>query len=243
MVIPRKDQPHSLTHDTLPVTLGHEFVGTISKAPEGSKLSIGQHVVVDPRLNCSSCYDCTNQASNLCKDWGFLGLHGGGGGGFSEAVAVDEKMCYALPDSIPLREAVVIEPLVVGRHALAVAGIKDWSGLSVLVLGGGPVGLSTMYNLRAVGAGKVFVSEPTAVRQEHARELADEVFNPLIANIGEECRTRTDGRGVDVVFDCAGVPAGMRSGMDAVKRRGLYVNVAGWEEQVCASAGVSSGTS
>ena len=89
----------------------------------------------------------------------------------------------------------------------------------------------------------MFVSEPTAVRQEHARELADEVFNPLITNIGEECRTRTDGRGVDVVFDCAGVPAGMRSGMDAVKKRGLYVNVAGWEEQVCESAGVSSGTS
>ncbi|KAK4616179.1 hypothetical protein CLAFUW4_10473 [Fulvia fulva] len=48
--------------------------------------------------------------------------------------------------------------------------------------------------------------------------------------IGDECRKLTGGIGVDVVFDCAGTPAGLDAGMDALRTRGTYVNVAGWEK-------------
>jgi len=58
------------------------------------------------------------------------------------------------------------------------------------------------------------------------------VFNPLITNVANECRARTGGVGVDVVFDCAGIPAGLNNGMDALRIRGTYVNVAGWEQPV-----------
>lgn len=50
--------------------------------------------------------------------------------------------------------------------------------------------------------------------------------------IGDECRKLTGGIGVDVVFDCAGTPAGLDAGMDALRTRGTYVNVAGWEKPV-----------
>ena len=227
------------------MVIGHEFVGRVADASQvgpsqtgkdgkqkgKQRLKVGDKLVVDPRLNCRECWDCMNGNDNLCVKWGFLGLSGGGGG-FCERVAVRESMCYIVPDSVDLGDAVVIEPLVVGRHALAVAGAVDWGKVSVLVVGGGPVGLSVLWNLKVMGVGKVYVSEPTKTRRDMVGELADEVFDPSKQNVADMCRERTLGRGVDVVFDCAGVPLGMRTGMDAVRRKGVYINVAGWEQPV-----------
>lgn len=192
--------------------------------------------MVDPRINCTTCTACKSGNSNLCLNWGFIGLNGGGGGGagFSEKVNVSSRMVHVLPESVDLNDAVLIEPLAVARHALSAACIDDFSGLSVLVVGGGPVGLAVLYNLRAKGVGQVFVSEPTARRAGMVRDLglAEEVFNPLICSVPEECCSRTDGEGVDVVFDCAGIPVGLKAGMDSLRVKGTYVNVAGWEAPV-----------
>jgi threonine dehydrogenase-like Zn-dependent dehydrogenase len=211
--------------------MGHEFCGRITQVPDGSEMKVGQPVMVDPRLYCKSCAQCQSAATHACRTWGFLGLSGGGGGGFSETVAVDPSMCYPLPESVPLKYAALIEPLAVGYHAVNCAGVKDsdFGKHSALVLGGGPVGIATIMVLRARGAGKIFVSEPTVKRKEHTVELADAVFNPLKENVGERCRELTGGEGVSIVFDCAGIQAGLNDGFDALRYGGVYVNVAGWE--------------
>ena len=239
LVIPKKDRPHVLTGAHLPVTIGHEFCGHITQLPEnaigadGTPLRIGQAVMVDPRLNCGSCFSCKGGESHICGKWGFLGLHGGGGGGFSETAAVKPEMCYPLPDDLPLDHAVLIEPLAVGRHALTMSGVPPscWLNTSVLVLGGGPVGFSVLCNLRAAGATQVYLSEPTAQRQAQTKPWSSEVFNPLEQDVPSECRKATGGKGVDIVFDCAGIAAGMKDGLSALRPRGTYVNVAGWEGQ------------
>lgn len=141
-------------------------------------------------------------------------------------------MCYALPDSVKTDEAALIEPLCVARHGLSVSGIDDFSNLTVLVIGGGPIGISTLWNLRALKAKTLIVSEPTEVRQAHTKDLANHVFSPMKVDIGSECRKLTDGVGVDIVFDCAGIPAGMKAGIDALKPRGDYINLAAWEQPV-----------
>lgn len=237
LVINPPERPHSLTGEHIPVTLGHEFCGRISQvsAEAGENgWKVGDAVMVDPRLNCQKCEVCLRGDDNVCSKWGFLGLNGGGGGGagFAEKCAVQSRMCYLLPESVKLENAALIEPLAVGRHALNNSGFEDFSKLNILVVGGGPVGLSVLHNLRAKGAGKLYVSEPTAKRQQQTREFADEVFNPLITNVAEECRAKTNGAGVDLVFDCAGIPAGLKNGMDALRIKGTYVNVAGWEQPV-----------
>ena len=189
--------------------------------------------MVDPRIKCYGCQPCKVGIDNLCSKWGFLGIHGAsGGGGFSEFAAVDANMCHALPDSVQLDEAALIEPLAVGRHALKSSGIKDFSNVSALVLGGGPIGLSVLWNLCALGSGPFIVSEPSSVRRQQTQGLARKAIDPLTSNVGSECRGLTNGLGVDVVFDCAGVSAGLIAGLDAVNIHGTYVNVAGWEKPV-----------
>jgi threonine dehydrogenase-like Zn-dependent dehydrogenase len=213
--------------------MGHEFCGRVMQTPadSSSHLKVGQAVMVDPRLYCGSCASCQSLNTNACANWGSLGLSGCGGG-LSETVAVDASMCHVLPDSVPLELAALIEPLSVAHHAATCAGVKDWSVQSVLCVGGGPVAIAVVMVLRAQGVGKVFVSEPTAKRREHAVDIADAVINPVEESVGQRCRSLTNGKGVDVVFDCAGVQVGLETGMDALGIGGIYVNVAGWETPV-----------
>lgn len=235
LVAPRPETPHPITKESIPITLGHEFTGTVVQAAkEGGKgLKVGDKVIVDPRINCGGrCFACKNGVTNLCDSWGFVGLSGGGGG-FAEFCAVEEKMCHLLPGDVELGEATLIEPLAVARHALTVSGFERFEGLDVLVVGGGPIGLAVLWNLKAVGgARRVVVSEPAEGRRRHCEKLADLVVDPREGRIGEICRSKTGGKGVDVVFDCAGIPAGLKDGMDALRVKGTWVNVAGWEVPV-----------
>lgn len=219
------------------MTIGHEFCGHVSQisgqaiSADGTTLEVGQPVMADPRLNCKDCLSCHDDDTNMCLKLAFLGLHGGGGGGFSEFVAVSASMCHPLPRTTPLDQAVLIEPLAVGRRALTNSGIPTdvLKHTSVLLIGGGPVGYSILCNLNAVGAKQIFVSEPSTQRQALVKPLVEVVFDPIKQNVPEECRKRTGGRGVDLVFDCAGITPGMKDGMAALRTRGTFVNVAGWE--------------
>ncbi|KAJ4377980.1 hypothetical protein N0V83_000810 [Neocucurbitaria cava] len=158
---------------------------------------------------------------------GFKGLSGAGGG-FSETVAISAKQLYPLPDSVDLSLAALIEPLAVAWHAIALYGTTDWSKQSVLITGGGPVGIAHVYVLRSHGCKQIYISEPTTTRAAQNKEIADAVVNPVTENVGERCRELTGGEGVDVVFDCAGIPKGLEAGFDALRYKGTYMNVAAW---------------
>lgn len=148
-------------------------------------------------------------------------------------------MCHMLPDdgSVDLNSIVLCQPLTVGRHAMRSSGLSDYTGLNVLVLGGGPVGLAVLLNLRARGvgvgsSGRVFVSELSTKRCDMIKQLglSNDLINPSTDNVAKECRARTKDKGVDVVFDTAGVETAMVAGMESLKLRGTYVNIAGWSK-------------
>ena len=158
--------------------MGHEFVGRIASAPAGSNLINGQIVMVDPRIYCSACSPCKSGITQCCSTLGFKGLSGSGGG-FSEFVAIDAKLCYPLPDDVDLRLAALIEPLAVAWHAIVLCEISDWSSKSALILGGGPIGIACAIGLRAHGCKNIIVSEPTATRAAQNEHMADAVLNPI----------------------------------------------------------------
>ncbi|KAK5958321.1 hypothetical protein OHC33_000163 [Knufia fluminis] len=242
------EKPHNITGDHLPVSFGHEFTGRVSalptEYPTDGKFKLNQPVMVDPRIICRTCSSCTTGCDNVCQNWGYIGLNGGGGGGagFSEKVNVEMRMCHLLPDdgSVDLNSVVLCQPLTVGRHAIGSTGLPGGalSGMNVLVLGGGPVGLAVLLNLRAKGVGvglggRVLVSEPTRQRAGMIRSLGlaneADVLNPMEQNVAHVCREATGGIGVDIVFDSAGAEKAMLAGMEALRVRGTYVNIAGWK--------------
>ncbi|KAI5456028.1 chaperonin 10-like protein [Mariannaea sp. PMI_226] len=224
--------PHSLTGETIPVTLGHEFSGVITEIGPGVEgFRVGQNCAVQPTLCCGRCVACANHSENVCHAGGFVGLSGGGGG-LSEAVCVNATHVFPLPDNLTLEMGALVEPISVAWHAVSAAPILNPESV-VLVLGGGPIGLATVLCLKAKGVRKIIVSEVATSRQEFARQFgAAKIVNPIEQDVRQTVLDESGGRGADAVFDCAGVPASVKSACESVKARGTVVNVAIWEKEI-----------
>lgn len=103
---------------------------------------------------------------------------------------------------------------------------------SVLILGGGPIGLSVIQALRARGCRQIIVSEVSGMRKQYAKDFgAHHVLDPTKDDIVARCRELADGQGVNVTFDAAGVQAGLDQAILALRAHGTHVNIAIWEKR------------
>ena len=122
-----------------------------------------------------------------------------------------------------------MEPLSVGWHAVKISPFK--TGDSVLVLGGGPIGLAVIQALKAKGAEKIIVSEVSRRRREFAKHFgAHYVLDPTKDDVVAKVRELCDGWGANMAFDTAGVQAGLDQAILAIRARGTLVNIAVWEK-------------
>lgn len=69
--------------DNGPLTLGHEFVGTIDELGSGVTIfEVGQRVAIDPNSGCNKCDHCHNANYHFCKNGGInntIGIFRDGG--------------------------------------------------------------------------------------------------------------------------------------------------------------------
>lgn len=223
---PAPGHPHPLSHEESPVTLGHEFSGTVSGVGEGvDGLEVGDNVVVEPYFVDGTCDMCQAGSYHLCRQMGFIGLSGGGGG-LSEKIVVDQRWVHPI-GNIPLDEAALIEPLSVAHHTVERSGVK--AGDVALVGGSGPIGLLTAAVLKGMGVTTI-ISELTQARKEKATSsgVADHVLDPGKEDVPARVRELTGGAGADVAFECAGVNAVLDTMLDAVRPGAVVVNVSIW---------------
>ena len=114
-------------------------------------------------------------------------------------------------------------------HAVNISPFKK--GDSVLILGGGPIGLAVIQALKAKGAEKIIVSEIAPRRKEFAKKFgAHYVLDPTKDDVVTRVREICDGSGANVAFDAAGVQAGLDQAIQAIRARGTLVNIAIWEK-------------
>jgi L-idonate 5-dehydrogenase len=111
----------------------------------------------------------------------------------------------------------------VALHAVKRPGTV--SGKSVLVLGGGPIGLLTAMTSRAYGATPVVVSDPVAARRKTALSLgADAVLHPGSGSIQEQVQELAGDR-FEVVFEASGAPRALRQAFDLVRPGASIVQI------------------
>ncbi|MSS15735.1 zinc-dependent alcohol dehydrogenase [Porcincola intestinalis] len=185
------------------IILGHECVGTVKQVGTGVEgFKAGDRVVLVPNLPCGYCESCRRGKANMCNNERVMGVTCDGV--FARYFVAPEVALTKIPDDMPRNLAVFAEPVK------CVMGAMDWvrvlPGESVLILGGGPIGLYFTMLMKANGAGKVIVSEPSKYRAEYARACgADLVVNPIEENLHEVVLRETDGNGVDIAADAVGV--------------------------------------
>jgi len=130
-----------------PRVIGHEFFGVIDAVGDGvDQARLGQRVSVDPVISCGHCYPCSVGKPNVCTSLVVLGVHRDGG--FSEYAAVPAKNAWVIPDAIPDKHAVMVEPFTIA--AQVTGHVSPTEQDVVLVYGAGPMGLTTVQALKGV---------------------------------------------------------------------------------------------
>jgi len=185
---------------TPPLVPGHEFSGVVTKV--GSKVTqvkVGDRVSGDPNDMCGECYFCKNGKQHFCTN--NIGYGTTVDGGFAEYIIMREKQVYKFSEDLSFIEAAMAEPIACCLNGIDLCNIKP--GATVLVIGGGPIGMIMMQLAKYSGASKLILSEPVAEKRELALKLgATKVIDPFNENIQEVLDNYC--QNVDVVIECAG---------------------------------------
>lgn len=209
------------------LTIGHEFSGTIEKV--GSKvedLEVGDRVTGNGVIPCGKCSFCMSGKPSLCESMEMPGATLNGA--FAEYIKLPARIIYKLPEELSLLDATLVDPLACVLHSIKLSSFKPLD--SVLIQGAGPLGVLTLETLKK-SAGKIMVTEVSDGRKKLAQDLgADLVIDPKEENLPAVIERQTDGLGVDVVFDTAGVPETLSENFTLVRKGGEIMVVGITEE-------------
>jgi threonine 3-dehydrogenase len=188
-----------------PLTLGHEFAGTVADVGDGvDHVQVGDYVSAESHLTCGMCFQCRTGQAHMCERTRILGVDRDGA--FARYIVVPEAVIWQNDRTkLPPEIATLQEPF---GNAVFATSEQDLAGRSVAVLGCGPIGLFTIGIARASGAAVVFASDRTEFRLGLAREMGAHAT----VNVDETpdtaawFREENEGFGFDVVFEMSGSP-------------------------------------
>jgi threonine dehydrogenase-like Zn-dependent dehydrogenase len=202
----------------LPVTPGHEFTGVVEALGESvTGVSVGDLVAINPNLPCRRCAFCRIGKPHLCTDAQAVGVTRPGG--FAEFCSVPAELLVPVPGDLPLAFAAMMEPVSCCLHGIDLAGVKP--GDSVILLGGGSIGLILLQLARAAGASFAAVSEPQPGKRELALSLGADVVveSGGIAAVAESL----PGGGAEIVIECAGLTQTAQQALTLVRPGGTVL--------------------
>jgi len=200
-----------------PLVLGHELAGVIDEGPR-----LGERVAIDPCITCGKCEFCLQGNPNLCIAHTFAG-HGLTDGGLREYLSWPESFLFSLPDSISDEDGAMLEPLGVALHAIDLGHLR--TGMTIGILGCGPIGILAIQLARLSGAAQVIATDRLAHRLDAARLAGADLVFKAEAGSHESAALMeaTQGRGVDVAFEIAGENDAVETAVAVAKPGGCVV--------------------
>jgi threonine dehydrogenase-like Zn-dependent dehydrogenase len=199
---------------TPPRVMGHEYSGTVLAVGKGvSRTLVGRAVACEPNYGCGACDDCREGRVSQCARAVRVG-------GFAQRVVLPRNCLHALPEGLDLATAALAEPAACCLEGLEMARMR--SGATVVVIGGGIMGLLTLALAKARGAATAILSDPVASRREAAGRLgADITVDPGREDLAETVSRATAGRGVDLACEAVGKPELLAAAARLVRARGV----------------------
>jgi len=203
------------------LVMGHEIAGHVQERGDAGP-AVGTPVAINPIFGCGACERCARGDENLCARRTVVGCAPGAPGGYAESVVVPARAVHPLPDGTPLEWGALVEPLTVGFHGVRLADLAPED--SVLVIGGGIIGLGAALAARRRVGDRVLVLEPVPARRALAQRLGLFAVAPERVLGGE--------RRFDVVLDCVARPETFAGAVAALPPQGLVVLVGIWADEI-----------
>jgi threonine dehydrogenase-like Zn-dependent dehydrogenase len=211
--------------------LGHEFMGEVVETGKGvSNLKVGDRVVVPFPIACGNCWSCKHELYSACENsnpnsgmaeklWGHSGagifgyshLTGGYAGGQAEYARVPyaDVGPFKVEDDLTDEQVLFLSDIF--PTAYMGAEFCDISpGDVIAVFGAGPVGLLAVASALLLGAEQVIAIDQYQYRLDMATNKAgatDTINFAEDADIVEQLKELTGGRGPDAVIECVGLEA------------------------------------
>jgi len=232
------------------IVMGHEGAGEVVLTGEGiTRFRAGDRVMLNWAIPCGVCFQCMRGKENICEDRGTVPdarFHHTAGainasfslGTMATHAVVPEAAVLPLHDDVPYEVAAIMGCAVMTGFGSAVNAARVERGSTVVVLGCGGVGLSTMLGALHCGAVRVIAIDVNPARLELAKQfgatetlLADRSDKGLV-QAANEIKRRNGGRGADYAFECTAVPELGPAPLAMIRSAGTAVGVSGIEQVV-----------
>lgn len=202
-----------------PLTLGHEFAGTVVETGKlVEQAHVGDYISAESHITCGHCFQCRTGQAHMCPKTQILGVDRDGA--FAEYVVVPESVIWQNNRAkLPPEIATLQEPF---GNAVFASLSHELAGQTVAVFGCGPIGLFSIGIARASGAGAVFAIDPVEFRLGLAWAMgATQTFAPKKGeNTVDWLLEANEGFGVDIVLEMSGAPPAINDAFSAVRNGG-----------------------
>ena len=210
-----------------PMVLGHEVAGAIEELGSAIRdYAVGDRIAISPSQPCGVCLYCQQGLQNHCLDMRYYGSamrtpHVQGA--FRKEIVIDVTQAHRLRANVSDGEGAMAEPLAVALHAVNRAGAL--LGKRVLVTGCGPIGALVVIAARRAGAANIVATDMTPQPLRSAIKVgADQTINVAEQLDGLAAFTADKGQ-FDVLFECSGNERALRGAFDALRPRGIIVQL------------------
>ena len=207
---------------------GHELGVEVLAVGQGvGNVQPGDRCSVEPYINCQKCYACKRGHTNCCEHHQTLGVHCDGG--LRPQFIVPARKLH-ISRKLSFEQLALVETLAIGCHAVDRSGLESHE--SCLIIGAGPIGLSTLEFAKLTGA-KIIVMDMSQQRLDFCRRQmgVQHTLQPG-ETVEQDLRNLTEGHLPDVVFDATGAVASMSAAFGYVTQAGRLVFVGITTEEV-----------
>lgn len=205
---------------TPPTILGHEFSGVVAEVGSAvTNVKVGDRVCIDPNCYCGKCDFCRNGIAHYCTD--MIGYGTTVNGGFAEYCSVNQRQVYKLGDHTTFEQGAMTEPVACCLHGMDMCNIHP--GSSVVIIGGGMIGLLMLQLARLAGAARTALLEPVASKRDVAKKLGADI---CIDPIHEDVKAALAAAGmtwVNTVIECVGRTSTIEQAIDIVGNKGTVM--------------------
>lgn len=196
-----------------PLTIGHEYVGTIVEIGAGVRnCRVGDRVTGEGHIACGHCRNCRRGKLHVCENSISVGVTRDGA--FAEYLCLPESNVVKLDDTIPDDVAAIMDPFGNATHTALAFPVL---GEDVLITGAGLIGTMATGICRFAGARHVVVTDLSDYRLAIARKMGATIcVNPSKGQSVKGAMQELGIKGFDVGLEMSGAPAAFREMIDAM---------------------------
>lgn len=204
-----------------PVTLGHEFSGTIAKLgnPSLTAFKEGDPVISGGGWGCGECELCHQGLGLYCRNRFSLGRNVDGC--MAEFVKVDYRVVQKLPENVSFDEAQNTVNIACALRAVKKIDLRKVK--TAAVFGPGNAGLIILQLLKMGGVDKVVMVGTRDFRLDMAKSFGCDAVVNVKREDPVEAILKWFPNGVDAVFESSGTAKALQSSFAVVKSNGSIV--------------------